>query len=81
VAISTLALGIGANTALFSIFSTLILRPLPVRDPGSLALLTDGAWSYPIWQEIRARETELFDGAFAWSAQSFDCRRPDRATR
>jgi len=72
VAIGTLALGIGANTALFSIFSSLILRPLPVRDPGSLALLTDGSWSYPIWKEIRARETELFDGAFAWSGQSFD---------
>jgi putative ABC transport system permease protein len=72
VAIGTLALGIGANTALFSIFSSLILRPLPVRDPGSLALLTNGSWSYPIWQEIRAREPELFDGAFAWSRQSFD---------
>jgi putative ABC transport system permease protein len=72
VAIGTLALGIGANTALFSIFSSLILRPLPVRDPGSLALLTDGSWSYPIWEEIRARETELFDGAFAWSPQTFD---------
>src|SRR6185295_790893 len=42
VAICTLALGIGANTALFSIFNSLILRQLPVRDPGSLALLTDG---------------------------------------
>jgi predicted permease len=72
VAIGTLALGIGANTALFSIFSSLILRPLPVRDPGSLALLTNGSWSYPIWQEIRAREAELFDGAFAWSPQRFD---------
>ena len=72
VAIGTLALGIGANTALFSIFSSLILRPLPVRDPGSLALLTNGSWSYPIWQEIRAREADLFDGAFAWSSQSFD---------
>ena len=74
VAIGTLALGIGANTALFSIFSSLILRPLPVRDPGSLALLTDGSgsWSYPIWREIRAREAELFDGAFAWSPQTFD---------
>ena len=72
VAIGTLALGIGANTALFSIFSSLILRPLPVRDPGSLALLTNGSWSYPIWQEIRAREDDLFDGAFAWSSQSFD---------
>jgi len=72
VAIGTLALGIGANTALFSIFSSLILRPLPVRDPGSLALLANGSWSYLVWEEIRARETELFDGAFAWSTQSFD---------
>jgi putative ABC transport system permease protein len=72
VAIGTLALGIGANTALFSIFSSLILRPLPVRDPASLALLTNGSWSYPIWEEIRTREAELFDGAFAWSAQRFD---------
>ena len=45
VAIGTLALGIGANTALFSIFSSLILRPLPVHDPGSLALIADGSWS------------------------------------
>ena len=72
VAVLTLALGIGANTALFSIFNSLILRPLPVRDPGSLALLTDGSWSYPIWNEIATRETELFDGALAWSAQRFD---------
>ncbi len=68
----TLALGIGANTALFSIFNSLILRPLPVRDPGSLAFITNGAWSSPIWDEIRARETELFAGAFAWSGERFD---------
>src|SRR5215211_2576492 len=72
IAVLTLALGIGANTALFSIFNSLILRPLPVRDPGSLALLIDGSWSYPIWNEIETRETELFDGALAWSAQRFD---------
>ena len=72
VAVLTLALGIGANTSLFSIFNSLILRPLPVRDPASLALLADGSWSYPIWDEIRSRETELFEGAFAWSAQRFD---------
>ena len=78
--IGTLALGIGANTALFSIFNSLILRPLPVRDPASLALLTDGSWPYPVWEEIRARETELFDGAFAWSAQRFDLSRGGRAS-
>jgi predicted permease len=72
VALLTLALGIGANTALFSIFNSLVLRPLPVRDPGSLALLANGSWSYPIWTEIRSRETQLFDGAFAWSSQRFD---------
>ncbi len=72
VAVLTLALGIGANAALFSIFNSLILRPLPVRDPGGLALLTNGSWSYPIWEEIRAREAELFDGVFAWSPQRFD---------
>jgi putative ABC transport system permease protein len=72
VVIATLALGIGANTSLFSIFNSLIVRPLPVRDPGSLALVTDGSWSYPVWQQISARADDLFDGAFAWSGQSFD---------
>jgi predicted permease len=72
VAIATLALGIGANTALFSIFNGLILRPLPVRDPGRLALLLEGSWSYPVWAEIKARENELFDGAFAWTDERFD---------
>ena len=72
VVIGTLALGIGANTALFSIFNSLIMRPLPVREPESLALLTSGSWSYPVWNEIKARDTQLFDGAFAWSRESFD---------
>jgi predicted permease len=77
--IGTLALGIGANTALFSIFNSLILRPLPVHEPASLAMLTDGSWPYPVWEEIRAREHELFDGAFAWSAQRFDLSQGGRA--
>jgi putative ABC transport system permease protein len=72
VALITLTLGIGANTTLFSIFNSLILRPLPVRDPASLALLAHGSWSYPVWQEIRARDTELFDGSLAWARQTFD---------
>jgi predicted permease len=75
VAIATLALGIGANTALFSIFNALILRPLPVRDPARLALLLDGSWSYPIWTEIQAREDDLFDGAVAWANERFDLSR------
>jgi putative ABC transport system permease protein len=75
VAIAMLALSIGANTALFSIFNGLMLRPLPVRDPGRLALLLDGSWSYPVWAEIQARERELFDGAFAWANERFDLSR------
>ena len=38
-ALVTLALSIGANTAVFSLVNTLMLRPLPVRDPGSLVEL------------------------------------------
>jgi predicted permease len=74
-AIGTLALGIGANTALFSIFNGLILRPLPVHDPSRLALLLDGSWSYPMWVEIKARENDLFDGAVAWANERFDLSR------
>ncbi len=72
VSIGTLALGIGANTALFSIFNSLMLRPLPVRDPGSLALLSNGSWTYPIWDEINRVGDELFDGTVAWAEESFD---------
>jgi predicted permease len=39
VAVLTLALGIGANTAIFSLINTLMLRMLPVRDPGQLVEL------------------------------------------
>jgi len=39
VAVSSLALGIGANTAIFSLINALMLRSLPVRDPGQLVEL------------------------------------------
>ena len=39
VAIITLALGIGANTAIFSVVNGLMLRGLPVRDPGTLVTI------------------------------------------
>jgi predicted permease len=71
-AILSLALGIGANTALFSILNGLLLRPLPDRDPGALVQLQGGSWTYPIWNEIKARETELFEGALAWGSERFD---------
>jgi predicted permease len=73
VLVMTLALGIGANTAIFTIVNSLILRPLPVRDPARLVELLSGpegnAWTYPLWQEIQAR-SDLFGGVAAWGAPS-----------
>ena len=79
VAILSLALGIGANTAIFSIADALLLRALPVDRPDRLALLmaiptgaTPGlsAWSNPVWEQIRERRHELFQTAFAFSART-----------
>ncbi len=72
VAILSLALGIGANAAIFSLLNSLILRALPVREPQRLVILEDGSWTNPIWEQIRARQDQLFDGAFAWSGTRFD---------
>ena len=70
-AVLSLALGIGANSALFSIYNGLMLRSLPVADANRLVLLT-GEWTNPIWEEIRSRQDQIADGAFAWSAERFD---------
>ena len=72
VAVLSLALGIGANLALFTIANSLLLKPLPVRNPDRLVLLNDTSWTNPIWEQIRDRQDQLFDGAFAWSNETFD---------
>lgn len=70
VAVLSLALGIGANTAIFSILNSLLLKPLPVREPNELVIIDSagpGEWygvGYPIWREIRDRR--VFEQAFAW---------------
>jgi len=80
VAILSLALGIGANTAIFSLINAILLRNLPVADPDRLVLLTDPAFSgvsvettengvrsalaYPEFRDLEARN-QVFSGMFA----------------
>jgi predicted permease len=80
VAVLTLALGIGANTAVFQLLDAVRLRTLPVTHPEDLAEIRiadmDGArgnfesWypavTHPIWERIRDQQ-EAFEGVFAWA--------------
>jgi predicted permease len=78
VAVLTLALGIGANTAIFSLLNAVLLRSLPVHQPEELVLFGKGQWvgsqdtlpdrswqlfSYPFYREFRQKNQVFTDVA------------------
>jgi predicted permease len=85
VAVMSLALGIGANTAIFQLLDVVRLRTLPVRAPQELAEVRlvdmEGArgnfssWhptvTNPIWEQVRERQ-QSFSSIFAWATDGFN---------
>src|SRR5205823_13964346 len=74
VAVLTLALGVGVNTALFTVFDAFALRPLPLKDSAGLVNIygrdAQGArqnlFSYLDYQAYRSQNT-VFTGLAAWN--------------
>src|SRR6266853_2083639 len=74
VAILSLALGIGANTAIFSLIDSVILKTLPVAHPEQLLQVTmgkSGTFTNPIWEQLRDRQ-DVFSGIFAYGGGRFN---------
>src|SRR5262249_1582772 len=85
VAVLSLALGIGANTAIFQLIDAIRLRALPVANPQELAFIDfgkdskrSGWWSTRSanftsaqWDSIRTHQ-QAFSGMIAWSAKEFN---------
>jgi predicted permease len=73
IAVLTLALGIGANTAIFTVLDALILRELPVRDAGRLVAIyrvgrngQEAGFLLPMMEEIEKRQ-QVFSGMSGWA--------------
>jgi putative ABC transport system permease protein len=85
VAILTLALGIGANTAIFQLIDSIRLRTIPVKNPQELGTvrIADRHWgsgqfsgqysqlTFPMWEQIRKRQ-EGFSEMAVWTGQEFN---------
>jgi predicted permease len=82
VAILSLALGIGANTAIFSLIDTVMLRMLPVNKPEELLQVrmrdsrspsdeANPTFTNPLWEELRNGQ-DVFSGVFSWSTSRFN---------
>ncbi len=85
VAILTLALGTGANAAIFQLVNALRLRSLPVEKPHELVSIRidqhgkgrvgrgfpGGVFTEPLWQEIRSQQ-QAFSSLFAWGVTQWD---------
>jgi putative ABC transport system permease protein len=85
IAILTLALGIGANTAIFQLIDAIRLRSIPVKNPEELATvrIADRHWgsgqfssqysqlTFPMWEQIRDRQ-QGFEQIAVWSNQLFN---------
>ncbi len=78
VAILSLALGIGANTAIFSLIDAVMLKSLPVSHPEQLVAVkavgagpSDYYFTNPLWEAIRDR-ADMFAGTFATANTRFD---------
>ncbi len=78
IAVVALALGIGANTAMFSIVSAVLLKPLPYADPGRLVQLStstpqfrDASVSYPNFLDWQ-RQSHAFDSMAAYRFHNFN---------